>query len=147
MERSLKIAGSRDCIGSPGEDGKAAVAFAAWPHEDSAMPVDDLLHELGPEWKLVVVGDAAMHPAELLGSGDYDYYATGHAGSPQTGLQCLQKLADHFRRTAWINPDPPSYWKGGTAEQIGRVFPMFHLTLDGLGEAVTHLSKGDVRKK
>ncbi len=113
------------------------------------IAIDDLLHETGAEWKLVVVGDAAMHPAELLGQGDYDYWATGNPGSgtPQTGLKWLTKLADHYRRTAWLNPDPPSYWRGGTAEQIGRVFPMFHLTLDGLGDAITHLSKGDVRKK
>ncbi len=109
--------------------------------------LDDLLHELGAEWKLIIVGDAAMHPAELLGSGDYEYYATGHHGPPQTGMKWLIKLADHFRRFAWLNPDPPSYWRGGTAEQIGRVFPMFQLTLDGLSDAITHLSKGDVRKK
>jgi uncharacterized protein with von Willebrand factor type A (vWA) domain len=111
------------------------------------QPIDDLLHELGPEWKLVMVGDAAMHPAELLGAGDYEYYATGNHGSPQTGIKQLTKLADHFRRFAWLNPDPPSYWKGGTAEHIAKVFPMFQLTLDGLSDAVTHLSKGDVRKK
>ncbi|MBS2011464.1 MAG: VWA domain-containing protein [Deltaproteobacteria bacterium] len=111
------------------------------------MRVDDLLHEVGAEWKLVVVGDAAMHPAELLGAGDYEYYATGHHGSPQTGLTWLKKLGDHFRRSVWLNPDPPSYWRGGTAEEIGKVFSMFHLTLDGLGEAITHLSKGDIRKK
>lgn len=110
-------------------------------------PVDDLLHEVGPEWKLVIVGDAAMHPAELLGAGDYEYYATGHHGPPQTGLKWLTKLADHFRRTAWLNPDPPNYWRGGTAEEIGKVYSMFHLTLDGLGDAITHLSKGDIRKK
>ena len=111
------------------------------------VKVDDLLHEVGPEWKLIVVGDAAMHPAELLGSGDYEYYATGQAGQPTTGLKVLQKLADHFRRSAWLNPDPPSFWRGGTAEEIGKVFSMFHLTLDGLGEAIHHLSKGDVRKR
>jgi uncharacterized protein len=112
------------------------------------IKVDDLLHELGAEWKLIVVGDAAMHPAELLGAGDYEYYATGqHGGAPTTGLKVLQKLADHFRRAAWLNPDQPSYWRGGTAEQIAKVFSMFHLTLDGLGEAIHHLSKGDVRKK
>jgi hypothetical protein len=111
------------------------------------VKVDDLLHELGAEWKLVVVGDAAMHPAELLGAGDYEYYATGHHGAPTTGLRVLEKIADHFRRAAWLNPDPPSYWRGGTAEQIAKVFPMFHLTLDGLGDAITHLSKGDVRKR
>ena len=109
--------------------------------------LDDLLHELGASFKLVVVGDAAMHPAELLGAGDYEYYATGHHGPPQTGMTWLIKLADHFRRFAWLNPDPPSYWRGGTAEQIGRVFPMFQLTLDGLSDAITHLSKGDVRKR
>lgn len=111
------------------------------------VSVDDLLHELGPEWKLVVVGDAAMHPAELLGAGDYEYYATGQHGPATTGLKVLQRLADHFRRAAWLNPDPPSYWRGGTAEEIGKAFSMFHLTLDGLGEAIRHLSKGDVRKR
>jgi uncharacterized protein with von Willebrand factor type A (vWA) domain len=111
------------------------------------LAVDDLLHELGAEWKLIVVGDAAMHPAELLGRGDYEYYATGQYGKPTTGLEVLQKLADHFRRAAWLNPDSPSYWRGGTAEQIGKVFSMFHLTLDGLGDAIHHLSKGDVRKR
>ena len=109
--------------------------------------VEDLLHDLGPEWKLVVVGDAAMHPAELLGSGDYEYYATGQAGEPTTGHKMLGKLADHFKRSVWLNPDPPNYWRGGTAEEIGKVFTMFQLTLDGLGEAVHHLSKGDVRKR
>ena len=116
-------------------------------HYAEPKALDDVLHELGPEWKLVMVGDAAMHPAELLGAGDYEYYATGHHGPPQTGMKWLMKLADHFRRFAWLNPDPPSYWRGGTAEQIGKVFPMFQLTLDGLSEAITHLSKGDVRKK
>ena len=109
--------------------------------------LDDLFHELGAEWKLILVGDAAMHPAELLGAGDYEYYATGHHGPAQTGLTWLTKLSDHFRRTAWLNPDPPTYWRGGTAEQIARVFPMFTLTLDGLGDAIHHLSKGDVRKR
>lgn len=109
--------------------------------------VADLLHELGPECKLVVVGDAAMHPAELLGSGDYEYYATGQPGEPTSGMKVLTRLADHFRRVAWLNPDPPSYWRGGTAGQISRIFPMFQLTLDGLSDAVHHLSKGDVRKR
>lgn len=109
--------------------------------------IDDLLHELGAEWKLVMVGDAAMHPTELLGAGDYEYYATGQHGPARTGLQTLVRLADHFRRSAWLNPDPPTHWRGGTAEHIARVFPMFSLTLDGLGEAITHLSKGDTQKR
>lgn len=111
------------------------------------VPVDDLLHDLGAEWKLVVVGDAAMHPAELLGMGDYEYYATGQAGEPTTGHRQLAKLADHFHRAVWLNPDPPNYWRGGTAEEIGKLFAMFQLTLEGLSDAIRHLSKGDVSKK
>src|SRR5580704_10693773 len=35
------------------------------------VKVRDVLERCGPEWKLVMVGDAAMHPAELLGGGDW----------------------------------------------------------------------------
>jgi len=107
--------------------------------------VSDVLHELLPEWKLVIVGDAAMHPAELLGVG-FDY-TTGQHSPALAGLAQLHKLADSFKRSVWLNPDPPSFWQSGTASQIARIFPMFHLTLDGLGEAIFHLSKGDVRSR
>ena len=109
--------------------------------------LSDLLHDLGAEWKLVVVGDAAMHPSELLGAGDYEFYATGQHGPASTGMTWLCKLADHFRRAVWLNPDPPQHWQSGTAAAIAGVFPMFHLTLDGLSEAVAHLSRGDIRKR
>jgi uncharacterized protein with von Willebrand factor type A (vWA) domain len=110
--------------------------------------VRDALDQVSHEWKLVVVGDAAMHPAELLGSSDWEYYSTG--ADPEArmpGVRWMMLLADFFRRSVWLNPDPPNYWRGGTAEQLSKVFSMFPLTLDGLGEAITHLSKGDVSKK
>jgi uncharacterized protein with von Willebrand factor type A (vWA) domain len=91
------------------------------------------------EWKLVVVGDAAMHPAELLGGGDW--FATHDESETMAGVRWMQLLADHFDRSAWLNPDPPSYWRGGTAEMLSGIFPMYPLTLDGLGEAMRHLSK------
>ena len=108
------------------------------------MDVVARLEQCGPEWKLVLVGDAAMHPTELLGAGDWEYYTRG-GGEMMPGIRWLMRLGDHFRRAAWLNPDPPPYWRGGTAEQIGNVFSMFQLTLDGLGEAVNHLSRGDTR--
>lgn len=107
------------------------------------VKVSDVFEQCTPEWKLVMVGDAAMHPAELLGSGDWMYYARG-GGSEQssTGLSWLTRLADHYKKSVWLNPDPPNHWRGGTAEQIGKVFSMFQLTVDGIGEAVAHLSRG-----
>ncbi len=110
------------------------------------VPLKDVIEQCGPEWKLVLVGDAAMHPTELLGAGDWEYYTRG-GGEMMPGIRWLMRLSDHFKRAAWLNPDPPAYWRGGTAEQISQVFSMFQLTLDGLGEAVTHLSKGDVKSR
>jgi uncharacterized protein with von Willebrand factor type A (vWA) domain len=91
------------------------------------------------EWKLVVVGDAAMHPAELLGRGDW--FVTHDESETMAGVRWMQLLADHFERSAWLNPDPPSYWRGGTAEMLSGIFSMYPLTLDGLGEAMRHLSR------
>jgi uncharacterized protein with von Willebrand factor type A (vWA) domain len=105
----------------------------------------DLMLHCTREWKLVVVGDGAMHPAELMGGGGW--YGSNDDGERQSGLRWMQALADHFDRSAWLNPDSPSYWKGGTAEMLAGLFPMFHLTLEGLGEAMAHLSKGPARKR
>ena len=51
-------------------------------------------------------------------------------------------LDDHFERAAWLNPEPERYWNGNTIEYVRNVFEMFPLTLDGLGQAVNHLTKG-----
>jgi uncharacterized protein with von Willebrand factor type A (vWA) domain len=112
----------------------------------SSVQVRDLLLHCSREWKLVVVGDAAMHPSELIGGGNW-YGTRGDGGEPMAGIRWMQLLADHFDRSVWLNPEPPTYWKGGTAEMLASVFPMYHLTLEGLGEAMAHLSKGPARKR
>jgi len=109
--------------------------------------VRDVLHHATREWKLVMVGDAAMHPAELLGGGDWYANRDEVGGEAMHGVRWMQMLADHFDRSVWLNPDPPTYWKGGTAEMLGAIFPMYPLTLEGLGDAVAHLSKGLARRR
>jgi uncharacterized protein with von Willebrand factor type A (vWA) domain len=109
--------------------------------------VRDVLNTCGREWKLVMVGDAAMHPAELLGGGDWYASREDVAGEAMHGIRWMQLLADHFDRSVWLNPDPPNYWRGGTAEMLAAVFSMHPLTLDGLGEAMAHLSKGPARRR
>jgi uncharacterized protein len=109
------------------------------------VSLHDLTRHCTREWKLVMVGDAAMHPAELLGGGGW--YGSTDEGERMAGIRWMQMLSDHFDRSAWLNPDSPTYWKGGTAEMLGALYPMFHMTLEGLGEAMGHLSKGPVRKR
>lgn len=105
------------------------------------VPVADLISGSDKEEKLVVVGDALMHPAELLDSGAM-YYAPAARAS---GLEWLRRLAAHFRRAAWLNPEPDRYWSGTTIEVIASVFGMWHLSLDGLAGAVRYLVRGGDR--
>jgi uncharacterized protein with von Willebrand factor type A (vWA) domain len=104
---------------------------------DDAVPTADVLRRLDSRWKLVVVGDAAMHPAELLEpSGNIDPRRT----TPTPGITWLQRIAAHYDRSVWLNPEPASEWDWvQTTRVVRRLFPMYPLTVDGLGEAVQAL--------
>ena len=102
-----------------------------------AVPTGDLLRRLDERWKLAIVGDAAMHPSELL---EAHGGINPHNTSPTPGVAWLHRLASHFARAVWINPDERELWDHTyTARLIRRVFPMFHLSVDGLGDAVQAL--------
>jgi len=104
--------------------------------KSDSLPTADVLHQLDSRWKLVVVGDAAMHPAELLEPyGNID----PRRGAATAGVVWLHRLARHFARSVWVNPEGPAYWEADTTRIIRRLFPMFHLSVDGLTQAVQAL--------
>jgi len=98
--------------------------------------VPDLIARCDPNYKLIVVGDALMHPAELFQTGSSWSY---EEWSETPGVAWMDLLARHFRKTAWLNPEPESYWRG-TAATLAKMFPMYRLSLDGLAKAMTHLT-------
>jgi uncharacterized protein len=101
-----------------------------------AIPTGDVLRRLDSRWKALFVGDAAMHPAELMEAfGNIDPRRT----SATPGVVWLHRIATHFDRSVWLNPEGPAYWEADTARVIRRLFPMYHLSVDGLGEAVQAL--------
>jgi uncharacterized protein len=102
-----------------------------------AVPTGDLLRRLDGRWKAVFVGDAAMHPAELLEpNGAIDPWRT----SPTPGVQWLHRIATHFERSVWLCPEAPEDWdQWPTNRIVRRLFPMFHLSVDGLTDAVKAL--------
>lgn len=103
------------------------------------VSVADLLHSTSRDEKLVIVGDAAMHPAELLQAfGSIHYRAATRTAS----IEWMRRISEHFRRTIWLNPDPEEYWSNTTVKILRGLYPMFPLTLDGLGRAVKHLVRG-----
>jgi len=102
-----------------------------------AVPTADLLRRLPSSWKVAMVGDGAMHPAELLDPyGGIDPRVT----TETPGVVWLQRIAGHFERTAWINPEPAKSWeRWQTTRLVRRLFPMFPLTVDGVTDAMRAL--------
>ena len=100
-----------------------------------AVATADVLQRYDARWCFVAVGDAYMHPGELMMSGG-DWWSEQRG---PMGLTWLGRLAERFPRCAWLNPERRSLWRAPTIREIGRVFPMFELTLDGLTAMVDRL--------
>lgn len=106
---------------------------------DDPVRVRDLMAECGKHYKLIVVGDALMAPYELLHAGGSIEYGDDNRVE---GIAWLMMLAAHFEKSAWLNPEPAQYWYGNTIEYVRKVFEMHPLTIEGLGDAVSHLTRG-----
>ncbi len=104
---------------------------------DSAVATADLMRRLDDRWKCVVIGDAGMHPAELFeANGSVDPWRT----SPTPGIEWLHRIRRHFGRAVWVNPEEQRFWDNyHTCRTIRQLFPMYELSVDGLGEAVQAL--------
>src|SRR5215475_11912918 len=102
-----------------------------------AVPTADVLHRLDSHWKVALIGDGAMHPAELLDAyGGIDPRVT----TETPGVVWLQRIAGHFDRSVWINPEPAAAWdRWQTTRLVRRLFPMFPLTTDGVTDAMRAL--------
>jgi len=113
------------------------------------VPTNDLLRHFGPHWKLVIVGDAAMAPYELLGPLASDPNAGPGAAAlvgqqPSNGLDWLRILRDHYTHNVWLNPNPDYGWTYyETTLAIRQLFQnrMYPLTLDGLGKSMLALRR------
>lgn len=100
------------------------------------VSTEHLLRILEPEYKAILVGDARMAPQELMERyGAINYYERNDI----PGIIWLKRIAEHFTHSAWLNPDTPRFWEHPTVQMTGKLFPMFELTLDGLGQAVKKL--------
>ena len=92
-----------------------------------------------PDTRIIIVGDAAMAPNELMwASGSLYVGETENLSSEER----LKFLARTFRHAVWLNPQAETSWHyTWTIATIGKIFPMFELTLDGLDKAVQRLMK------
>jgi len=98
-----------------------------------------LIRTYGPDWRVVVVGDAAMSPYELTEVGGSVEYT-----NDEPGIGWLTRLFEHFRHKVWLNPEPSRAWEYTRSTQIilkalgPRMFP---LTLKGVADGINALRK------
>ena len=116
------------------------VGTSADLYRKDAITVASMLRKYDERWKLVIVGDAAMHPAELMQPrGNINH----RRETATRGIDWLWKIREHFDRTVWINPDPEEQWDNShTCKIIQELFPMYHLSVGGIAEAVGALVGG-----
>ena len=109
------------------------------PQDDENINTGDLLRDRPSETFLIMVGDAYMAPSELLDPFGAIYYDENNR---TPGVVWLHRLRRKFPRAVWLNPIPPRGWQGYTIRVIKEIFPMFPLTLQGIDDAVRHLTRG-----
>lgn len=96
-----------------------------------------LFRNVGSDYKVIIVGDAAMAPEEL-------YSDTGNYRGPNGGLsgwEWLQLVKKHYKKIVWLNPKmAPGHAPWREAETaVKGLFPMYKLTVDGLNQAMVKL--------
>jgi len=101
-----------------------------------AISTDHLLETLEPDYKVILVGDARMAPYELTERWGAIYY---YERNEIPSIIRLKRIAEHFTHTVWLNPEERHFWIHPTVRMIGKLFPMFPLTLEGLGAATKKL--------
>ncbi|MBS0320502.1 MAG: VWA domain-containing protein, partial [Proteobacteria bacterium] len=103
------------------------------------IPTLQLLRTYGPDWRLIVVGDASMSPYELTERGGSVEYT-----NDESGVAWLTRVFDHFPHRIWLNPEPPRSWDYSRSTAIvARLLgpKMFPLTLDGVARGIDALRR------
>ncbi|MCQ2548775.1 MAG: VWA containing CoxE family protein [Lachnospiraceae bacterium] len=96
-----------------------------------------VFRNMDSDYKVIIVGDAAMAPEEL-------YSDTGNYRGPNgglSGMDWLLQVKRHYKKIVWLNPKmAPGRAPWREAETaIKEVFPMYKLTVSGLNEAMKEL--------
>ena len=104
------------------------------------IETDWLFRNLGSDYKVIIVGDAAMSSYELTArGGNINWYAWNN----EPGIDWLKKFNRFYRKVIWLNPIKESRWTHAwgarTIQMVREIFPMYELTLNGLDKGIHKL--------
>ncbi|MBK6758185.1 MAG: VWA domain-containing protein [Moraxellaceae bacterium] len=103
------------------------------------LPVWDIIHKYGNDYRVIFVGDATMSPYEVLSAGG----SVEHFNE-ESGAVWMQRLTQHFQKVVWLNPEPERAWQHTQSiVHVRKLLEehMYPLTLNGLEAATKYLSK------
>jgi uncharacterized protein len=101
-------------------------------------PTTEVIRTYGPDYKLILVGDATMSPYEITHAG-----GSVEHWNPEPGTAWLERLMQQYPKFAWLNPVPQGRWRQTTSIELtrdileGRMYP---LTLAGLDQMIDALT-------
>ncbi len=102
-------------------------------------PTPAFLRTFNSDYHVIFVGDATMSPYEIeQPGGSVEHW------NEESGRVWIERIAAHFPRLVWLNPEPEDRWKWTPSVEItrqlvgGRMFP---LTLAGLDDSMRELKR------
>jgi len=101
-------------------------------------PTTEVIRTYGPDYKLILVGDATMSPYEITHAG-----GSVEHWNAEPGTAWLERLMQQYPKFAWLNPVPQGRWRQTTSIDLtremleGRMYP---LTLAGLDQMIDALT-------
>lgn len=100
-------------------------AVYADAYRSKPIPVERILSK-DPNYRVFFVGDASMAAYELN----------------RTSMNTYRAMRDHFKKIAWLNPEPKKYWRHTfTINVIKEIIDMFPLSPRGIEEAVREMNR------
>ncbi len=104
-----------------------------------STPLVEVLNKYSQDYKVIVVGDAAMSPYEIMSDG-----GSVEHWNEEPGEVWMRRLLAGYQRFAWINPIAESEWHYAQSTRMmsdifdGNMFPM---TVNGLEACMAHLAR------
>jgi hypothetical protein len=106
---------------------------------DERVSLFDLINKYSSDYKVIIVGDAAMSPFEVAQPG-----GSVEHWNEEAGAVWLKRLLQVYPKAVWLNPEREHDWQYTQSTKMlnelmeGRMYP---LTINGLEESMSYLAK------
>ena len=101
------------------------------------IPLENIIHTYGSDYKVIFIGDASMSPYEI----SHPYGSVEHMNE-EPGYLWMQRVKAQFEKVVWLNPVEQDYWRyTHSIAMINQLLEeqMYPLNLSGIESAIKSL--------